>query len=339
MRSLNTTITALLPVVSLLVVGLVDPRRQRARGVRPRPADRPVLGRVLVDLHRLAAAGAAEGARAPLPRHQAPHRRPGRRRRRSVAATVATGRPPASRAAAAGGDRPRRAPAARAHPAGRRATARRRRPSRPSGRVIPPRPRKKATRQPPLTDSRTGAPAGRPLSSDHDARSVVAGRPPARHPRLPEAGHRVQGPDAAAADVDAFRSRSTPSPTTPPAWPVDKVVGIEARGFIFAAAVAYRLGAGFVPVRKAGKLPWKTVTETYELEYGTDSLEIHEDAVGAGRHGATWSTTCWPPAAPPPPRAGWSSGSGAAVAGLAFVVELGFLGRPGETDRITTYSA
>ncbi|MFP5486896.1 MAG: adenine phosphoribosyltransferase [Acidimicrobiia bacterium] len=60
---------------------------------------------------------------------------------------------------------------------------------------------------------------------------------------------------------------------------VDRVVGIESRGFILAAPVAYRLRAGFVPVRKAGKLPWAVAREEYELEYGTDKLEIHRDAI------------------------------------------------------------
>jgi adenine phosphoribosyltransferase len=60
---------------------------------------------------------------------------------------------------------------------------------------------------------------------------------------------------------------------------VDRVVGIEARGFILAAPVAYHLGAGFVPVRKAGKLPWAVVREEYALEYGSDKLEIHRDAI------------------------------------------------------------
>lgn len=60
---------------------------------------------------------------------------------------------------------------------------------------------------------------------------------------------------------------------------VDKVVGIESRGFIFGAPLAQRLGIGFAPIRKPGKLPWKTVTESYALEYGTDRLELHEDAV------------------------------------------------------------
>ena len=60
---------------------------------------------------------------------------------------------------------------------------------------------------------------------------------------------------------------------------VDRVVGIESRGFIIAAPVAYRLRAGFAPVRKAGKLPWAVAREEYELEYGTDKLEIHRDAI------------------------------------------------------------
>ena len=63
---------------------------------------------------------------------------------------------------------------------------------------------------------------------------------------------------------------------------VDRVLGIEARGFIIAAPVAYRTGAGFVPVRKAGKLPWAVVREDYSLEYGQDKLEIHRDAIHPG---------------------------------------------------------
>jgi adenine phosphoribosyltransferase len=63
---------------------------------------------------------------------------------------------------------------------------------------------------------------------------------------------------------------------------VDKVVGIEARGFILASPVAYHFGAGFIPVRKAGKLPWETDSEQYELEYGTETLEIHTDAFHPG---------------------------------------------------------
>jgi len=63
---------------------------------------------------------------------------------------------------------------------------------------------------------------------------------------------------------------------------LDRIVGIESRGFIFGAALADRLGVGFVPVRKPGKLPYRTVKEEYSLEYGTDAIEIHEDAVPEG---------------------------------------------------------
>ncbi|MCG8604992.1 adenine phosphoribosyltransferase [bacterium] len=65
---------------------------------------------------------------------------------------------------------------------------------------------------------------------------------------------------------------------------IDKIVGIESRGFIFGAAIAHKWRIGFVPVRKAGKLPGETIREEYELEYGTDSLEIHKDAISAGEN-------------------------------------------------------
>lgn len=64
---------------------------------------------------------------------------------------------------------------------------------------------------------------------------------------------------------------------------IDHVAGIEARGFILGGAVAHQLGAGFVPIRKKGKLPWETFAEEYELEYGTDEVEIHIDAVERGQ--------------------------------------------------------
>jgi adenine phosphoribosyltransferase len=63
----------------------------------------------------------------------------------------------------------------------------------------------------------------------------------------------------------------------------DLVAAIEARGFIPGAAIAVKLGAGFVPIRKVGKLPWKTIAEAYQLEYGTDQLEVHSDAVEPGQ--------------------------------------------------------
>lgn len=64
---------------------------------------------------------------------------------------------------------------------------------------------------------------------------------------------------------------------------IDAVVGIEARGFIIGGAVAHQLSTGFIPVRKKGKLPWKTIGQDYELEYGTDRVEIHHDAVAEGQ--------------------------------------------------------
>jgi adenine phosphoribosyltransferase len=71
--------------------------------------------------------------------------------------------------------------------------------------------------------------------------------------------------------VDTYRSRK-----------IDYVVGIEARGYMLGAPLAYAIGAGFVPIRKPGKLPYSTLTESYALEYGTNSLEIHDDAIGDG---------------------------------------------------------
>ncbi len=65
---------------------------------------------------------------------------------------------------------------------------------------------------------------------------------------------------------------------------IDKVVGIESRGFMFGPIVAYDLNAGFVPVRKPGKLPYEKIRQTYELEYGTDAVEMHEDAIKPGEH-------------------------------------------------------
>ncbi len=104
----------------------------------------------------------------------------------------------------------------------------------------------------------------------------------------------------------------------------DLVVGIESRGFIFGAAVAARLELGFVPVRKHGKLPWKTVGVKYDLEYGVDHLEIHKDAVGRKRRvlivddvlatGGTMAGTCK-----------LVEKVGGVVAGCAVLVELGFL--------------
>ena len=106
---------------------------------------------------------------------------------------------------------------------------------------------------------------------------------------------------------------------------IDKVAGIEARGFIFAPALAYRLNAGFVPVRKPKKLPAKTRAVSYALEYGTDSLELHEDAICPGETViicddllATGGTAA--------AAAKLIQELGGKVEGLAFAVELAFLG-------------
>ncbi len=84
------------------------------------------------------------------------------------------------------------------------------------------------------------------------------------------------------ADGELFRTAISLLRETTGDAKIDKVVGIDARGFIFAAAVADRIGAGFVPVRKKGKLPWKTRQTSYSLEYGESIVELHEDAVLPG---------------------------------------------------------
>jgi adenine phosphoribosyltransferase len=105
---------------------------------------------------------------------------------------------------------------------------------------------------------------------------------------------------------------------------VDIVAGIEARGFIFAPALAYRLGAGFVPVRKPKKLPWKTTSITYQLEYGSDSLEIHRDAVRPG-HRVLLCDDLLATGGTAAAAVGLIRQLGGEVVGGAFAVELSFL--------------
>ena len=105
---------------------------------------------------------------------------------------------------------------------------------------------------------------------------------------------------------------------------ITKVIGIESRGFIFGAALAQKLGCGFVPVRKPGKLPAETIEETYELEYGMDKIEIHKDSVTAGEKvlihddllatGGTMAAACK-----------LVEKLGAEVVQISFIIELGFL--------------
>ena len=105
---------------------------------------------------------------------------------------------------------------------------------------------------------------------------------------------------------------------------IDKVVGIESRGFMFAPIVAYNLNAGFVPVRKPGKLPYQKIRQSYDLEYGTDSIEMHDDAIKPREHVlivddlvATGGTAL--------AAARMVESLGGIVSGFGFIVELTFL--------------
>ena len=127
----------------------------------------------------------------------------------------------------------------------------------------------------------------------------------------------LKHPDGLRRTVDALAEEFTGEK-------VDAVIGVEARGFIFAPALAYHLGTGFVPVRKPRKLPAECASISYDLEYGQDTLEIHRDAVGAGQRviiaddllatGGTAKAVC-----------NLVEGLGGTVVGLVFVVELEFL--------------
>ena len=118
---------------------------------------------------------------------------------------------------------------------------------------------------------------------------------------------------------------------------LDQILGIEARGFIFGPALAYRLGTGFVPVRKPNKLPAETTRVTYDLEYGTDSLEVHRDAVRPGDRvlivddllatGGTASACVR-----------LARELGAVVAGVGVVVELEFLSGRSKLDGVDVFS-
>ena len=126
-------------------------------------------------------------------------------------------------------------------------------------------------------------------------------------------------------DAEGFRQTIAALIDASPSRTASKVIGVEARGFILAAPVAQEIGAGFVPVRKPGKLPWSVVSQDYELEYGTDRLEIYEDAVSHGDSvlivddvlatGGTAAATIR-----------LVEGLGAEVAGLVFLIELDALG-------------
>ena len=298
------------------------------RGVRPRPARRPDHRRLLVDLHRHAAAGDAEGARAAATAACArPH---GHRRRRSSGSVAR--RPPTSPA-----QRRRRSPAADV------ATATGRRRRRPTDRAAPtallshpPRPRKK----PALDAPRRGRASRAPLTAAERRRAHAAGslgswrstrhwlaRPRPRHPRLPAARRHVPRHHAAARRRRRVPpGRSTRSPTASPASRVDRVLGIEARGFILAAPVAYRLGAGFVPVRKAGKLPWAVAREEYAARVRHRQARDPPRRHPPGRAGADHRRRARHRRHGGGHRAGWSRRSAARSSGSAFLIELAVLG-------------
>ena len=137
-------------------------------------------------------------------------------------------------------------------------------------------------------------------------------------------------PEALRASIDAVAAPFA-------AVEIDKVIGIEARGFVFAAPVAYSLSTGFVPVRKPGKLPWQVEREEYALEYGTDQLEIHQDAIQPGERVlivddvlATGGTAA--------AAVRLVKKLGGELIGCAFFIELGFLNGRVQLDGIDVHS-
>jgi adenine phosphoribosyltransferase len=153
-------------------------------------------------------------------------------------------------------------------------------------------------------------------------------------PDYPQAGVTFRDLTPLMGDAEAFRFAIDAIADHFAGVPVDRVLGIEARGFIVGAPVAYRMGASFVPARKAGKLPWAVAREAFILEYGNDILEIHRDGVLPGERilivddvlatGGTASAAVR-----------LVEGLGGEVVGLGFVIELVVLGgraKLGERD-------
>lgn len=143
-------------------------------------------------------------------------------------------------------------------------------------------------------------------------------------PDFPQPGIMFKDITPLLADPDGFRAAIDMLAEQYRDAGVTKVLGAEARGFILGGALAYALGAGFVPARKPGKLPYETTSAEYALEYGTDQLEMHVDAVGKGDIVlivddvlATGGTAA--------AKADLVTRSGAKVAGFAFLIELDFL--------------
>jgi adenine phosphoribosyltransferase len=143
-------------------------------------------------------------------------------------------------------------------------------------------------------------------------------------PDFPRAGVTFKDITPLLADPVAFSSAIDAIVVSFGRGTIDKVAGIEARGFIIASPVAYHFGAGLVPLRKKGKLPYQTLTEHYDLEYGRETLEVHVDAFAPGERvlvvddvlatGGTAKAACT-----------LIERCGATVAGFAFIIELSFL--------------
>ena len=156
-------------------------------------------------------------------------------------------------------------------------------------------------------------------------------------PDFPEPGIVFKDITPLLADADAFRLAVDSLSTPYTGSGVDVVVGVEARGFLFAAPIAYRLGAGCVPFRKPGKPPYETVEHTYDLEYGTDTLSAHVDAIGPGARvllvddvlatGGTAAAACE-----------LVEGLGGEIVACAFLLELGFLRGRGKLEGQTVHS-
>jgi adenine phosphoribosyltransferase len=156
-------------------------------------------------------------------------------------------------------------------------------------------------------------------------------------PDFPKAGVIYKDITPLLSNTDAFRSTIDLIAEHFADKGIDRVLGVEARGFIIAAPIAYRFGAAFIPVRKAGRLPWEIEREEYELEYGTDLLEIHRDAVEPGDRVVIIDDVL---------ATGGTAGAtirlveklGGTVAGLGFVIELEFLGGREKLDPYDVFS-
>lgn len=171
-----------------------------------------------------------------------------------------------------------------------------------------------------------GAPAGSPHILNARLRKSIRDIPD-----FPKPGIVFKDITPMLLDASLFRDTVTALADWSQEREAHKIIGVDARGFLFAGAVADRLGLGLVPARKPGKLPYQTVSESYDLEYGVNTLELHTDAVGKGERVvivddllATGGTVR--------AAAKLVEGLGGAIAGLAFVVELGFLGGRGKLD-------